>query len=193
MSNVSAVLDACVLYRGLLTDVMLNLADAGLFEPIWSLLIRDEWKRNLASRLPQQAIDSRATAMDAAYPKALVPLDARLLLEVEAKCSAPRYVKDAHVTATAVTAQVSFIVTTNISDFPKKVLDDYGLMKIRPDTFCLHLLDGDEPRFLDGIRSHRLSLKRTRPTPAEYLAEIAGPKAELVATAKRLEAHVAAI
>jgi hypothetical protein len=44
----TVVLDACVLLRGPVTDFLLNLADQGLFEPIWSSELHEEWGRNLA-------------------------------------------------------------------------------------------------------------------------------------------------
>ena len=45
--KVKATLDACVLYPAPVRDLLLYLADAGLFLPFWSKQINDEWIRNL--------------------------------------------------------------------------------------------------------------------------------------------------
>jgi hypothetical protein len=47
VSKIQATLDACVLYPAFLRDVLLVLAEAGFFAPIWSAEILDEVKRNL--------------------------------------------------------------------------------------------------------------------------------------------------
>lgn len=47
-----ATLDACVLYKGLLTNLLLWIAAQGAFDPAWSAEIHDEWSRNLADHLP---------------------------------------------------------------------------------------------------------------------------------------------
>ena len=43
----SALLDACVLMPINLTDVLLRLAKAGTFRPLWSAEVLDEVRRNL--------------------------------------------------------------------------------------------------------------------------------------------------
>jgi hypothetical protein len=35
LKTVVATLDACVLFQGRLTDLLLNLAEVGAFEPVW--------------------------------------------------------------------------------------------------------------------------------------------------------------
>ena len=45
MSNFAAVLDANVLYSHPLTSVLLELAEARLYRPIWSNDIHEEWIR----------------------------------------------------------------------------------------------------------------------------------------------------
>jgi len=41
------VLDACVLYPARLRDLLMHLGLAGLYQPKWSAVIHDEWRRNL--------------------------------------------------------------------------------------------------------------------------------------------------
>lgn len=188
-----AALDACVLYRGLLTDVLLWIADAGAFEPVWSAEIHDEWTRNLASRLPCTAITKRRAQMDRAFPAALVPRRDGLVTRIERTCRTAAQRKDAHVVATAIAASADVIVTTNIGDFDPRVLESHGLTKQRPDAFLLGLLRNDAASVLDGVRRHRASLKGGSMTVEAYLSELAGPKAEVPRFAASLTAHGDAI
>lgn len=46
------VLDACILMSGVLRPLLLDLAQAGLFKPVWSAYIGLEWRRNAARLWP---------------------------------------------------------------------------------------------------------------------------------------------
>ena len=48
---------------------------------------------------------------------------------------------DRHVLAAAIAAQVSVIVTFNLSDFPQAALLPYGVRALHPDAFLIELLD----------------------------------------------------
>jgi hypothetical protein len=94
-----ALLDACVLYPDILRRLLLGAADAGLFVPVWSERVLDEWSRAAARALPpahrmllafsvpillivtSQALLSRAHANWAAtaYPAATILVVALLL------------------------------------------------------------------------------------------------------------------
>ncbi|MEM8879755.1 MAG: PIN domain-containing protein, partial [Pseudomonadota bacterium] len=43
-----ACLDACVLYPTVLREVLLGVAEAGLYRPVWSARIVEEWARAAA-------------------------------------------------------------------------------------------------------------------------------------------------
>ena len=76
-----AALDACVLYQGMLTDLLLWLAEGKVFEPLWSDEMTDEWSRHLADRLPEDKIAYRREQVRTAFPAANVPADTKLLNE----------------------------------------------------------------------------------------------------------------
>lgn len=49
MARIRVILDACVLVPYQLADLLLRLADAELYEPLWSEAILDEVQRNLVT------------------------------------------------------------------------------------------------------------------------------------------------
>ena len=187
----TVTLDACILYRGLLTDLLLWVAHQGAFVPSWSEAIHGEWSRNLASRLPWDKIEYRLSEMRRAFPAADVPACPALLADIQAMCRTAAQRGDAHVVATAATAGV--IVTDNLRDFDDGVLRHFNLAKQGPDTFLLGLLGSSRRLVLAGMRAHRASLKRTSPTPGQYLRELAGPRADVPGFCKAVEAHKARI
>jgi predicted nucleic acid-binding protein len=186
-----AVLDACVLYQGWLTDLLLCLAEAGAFEPVWSDAIHAEWMRNLRSRpdIPVAKIEYRRSEMDKAFPAANVAAPPALVSAIQAVCGTAAQRKDAHVVATAVAAEATVIVTHNIKDFAPAVLSRYGMTKIRPDPFCVDLLAANQARVLAGIRAHRASLRRTPMGPDQYIAHLDGDRLAMRRLARALMPH----
>lgn len=139
MSHFSAVLDANVLYSYPLTSVLLELAEARLYRPIWSADIHDEWTRNLQGDRPEldpARIARRRTAMDTALPDACVGGYQRLIPSL--KLPDP---DDRHVLAAAIRGKAQVIVTFNEKDFPAAALDEFDLCTQHPDTFLRHLID----------------------------------------------------
>jgi predicted nucleic acid-binding protein len=160
----TVVLDACTLFPMLVRDVLLTLADHELFNPKWSPRIREEWTRNLATRLmatqpspevPHQ-VTRIATAVDRAFP------DACLAVEL-AECEnvAPVDAKDRHVVMTALAAQADAIITFNLSDFAASYLrDSLQIEVIHPDDFIMDLVDLNEKRAVAAFRELRGRKKR---------------------------------
>jgi hypothetical protein len=167
----AAALDACVLFQGKLTNLLLHLAEAKAFEPIWSEQIHVEWRGNLATSMgiPSDRIEYRRAEMEKAFPAANVLAAPVVSSTIQAKYKTAAQRKDAHIVATAVKARAALIVTHNIKDFAQSVLKYYHLSKIRPDPFCVDLLENRQSEVVAGIRAHRLSLKRTPMSPQEYL------------------------
>ncbi|HQT77144.1 MAG: hypothetical protein B7Z80_05235 [Rhodospirillales bacterium 20-64-7] len=188
-----ATLDACVLYKGMLTDLLLWIARQGAFDPVWSDEIHDEWSRNLAERLPPEKIAYRRSEMEKAFVAANVQPRPVLISTIQGLCRTAAQRKDAHVVATAVDAKADVIVTTNVKDFDPDILRHYGLTKQRPDAFLVGLLATGQAQVLAGVQAHRASLKRTNPTVGQYLTDLASPKLEVPWFSRSLEAHTASI
>jgi predicted nucleic acid-binding protein len=182
------VLDACVLFQGKLTNLLLNLAEAKAFEPIWSEDIHTEWMGNLAANMaiPGNRIAYRRAEMEKAFPVANVPATLMVISAVQAKCKTAAQRKDAHVVATALKAHAGLIVTHNIKDFAPQVLGHYGLSKIRPDPFCVDLLANRQSQVIAGVRVHRSSLKKTPMSPEQYLDYLTDEKLGMPKFAKAL-------
>lgn len=191
-----AVLDACILFQGRLTNLLLWLAEQGAFEPIWSDEIHAEWMRNLAAstlHIPKSKIDWRKAEMERAFPVANCAPSPSLTVAVQAMCRTEAQRKDAHVVATAVAARASIIVTHNINDFAPAVLQHYRIAKMRPDAFSVALLGSRPAQVLAGLREHRCSLKRTPMDPEQYLSWLAGPNLELPRLSRQLQIQLEAI
>lgn len=188
-----AALDACILFQGRLTNLLLHLAAAGAFEPIWSDAIHAEWMRNLHASMgiPHDRIAYRHDQMERAFPVANIPAPPALVTAIQGLSKTAAQRKDAHVIATAIMAGASVIVTHNIKDFSSAVLSHYGLSKTRPHPFCVDLLLSDPERVLAGIRAHRGSLRKTPMTGGEYIGQL--DTVGLPRLAQALAAHMHAI
>ncbi|MBI1218042.1 MAG: PIN domain-containing protein [Rhodobacteraceae bacterium] len=133
-----AVLDACVIYPTVLREVLLGAARAGLYTPLWSARILEEWAWAARKLGPAQEARARGEVAltRAAFPKAEVPaapaLEARLWLPDPS---------DVHVLATAIAGSADAIVTFNAVDFPRGLLAEEGLDRLDPDGFLLGLPD----------------------------------------------------
>lgn len=136
MATFPALLDTNVLFGFHLNDVVLGLAERGLFRPLWSEEILEELARNLAERgIPEDRVRRRVTAMSRAFPDATVRGFEDL---VERMTNHP---KDRHVLAAAVRANCEVLVTFNLKDFPSATVADYDVEVVHPDKFLLDQLD----------------------------------------------------
>jgi len=67
---ITALLDANVLYPAPLRDYLLYLAGLGVYEPVWTKAIQDEWIRNLLKARPdinRVALEATRRSMDKAF------------------------------------------------------------------------------------------------------------------------------
>ena len=134
------VLDACVLMSTLLRRMLLRAAEAGVFQPVWSARIGDEWRRNAARLWESTSADTLMEEwqrMQGAFPDA--DPGAADAYEVGLRYSDP---KDFHVIATGLakrarsgdqlTPRVS-VLTWNLKDFNRSECRRLGLQVYSPD------------------------------------------------------------
>ena len=124
------VLDACVLIPMPIADLLLRLATAKEFRPLWSDEILNEVESNLVKKLHKDPHSARrrVNAMRGFFPDALVENYESL---VPAMTNDP---KDRHVLAAAVRSRAELIVTSNQKDFPVTALKPYDVAVRSPMT-----------------------------------------------------------
>ncbi|MBP1807594.1 RSP_2648 family PIN domain-containing protein [Rubellimicrobium aerolatum] len=130
------LLDACVLYPTVMREILLGAAAEGLFQPLWSERLLEEWARAAARLGPEGEAVARGeiAALRAAWPRAMVTAAEG----VERRLSLPDP-DDVHVLAAAVSGSADAILTTNAKDFPRGLLAEEGLQRLDPDQFLRDL------------------------------------------------------
>lgn len=130
------LLDACVLYPTIMREMLLGGATAGLFVPLWSARILEEWARATRKIGPgaEDVARGEIALLRLHWPKAeCQPRGAdmaRLWLPDE---------NDIHVLAAAISGSADMIVTQNRADFPRGILAEEGLKRLSADEFLLSL------------------------------------------------------
>ena len=167
------LIDACVLFPTVMREIILGVADQGLFEPRWSDRILEEWARGTIKLGNGAEVIARGeiAALSLRFPRAIVPaaphIEQRLWLPDE---------NDIHVLASAVAGSCDAILTVNMKDFPKQYLAEEGVDRLDPDGFLYGLwLDHPEQvetaanavltearRLSDGEWTMRNLLKKAR-------------------------------
>ena len=188
-SSTIAVLDASALFSIRVTDLALQAAAEGLFQPRWSAKIHDEWTAALLRRNPaadKAKIAYRRDTMDRSFPDALVP--ASKAFGAAARLPDPN---DAHVIATAIAAEANSIVTFNLRHFPAAVLEPLDMQAVHPDTFLCNLLEISPSRFLKAARA----VRRRRIKPPQTIDDFLGglERAKLPGLAAALKMYSDAI
>lgn len=164
----SAVLDACVLYPAPLRDVLLSVAAEGCYSPFWSPSIHNEWQRNLLKNrkdLTQEQLNKTAYLMDRTFLFANVR-DFHHLID-DLSLPDPN---DRHVLALAIKVDARFIVTNNIKDFPKEMLQPYGIASVTPDDFLCDVFEQSEELVLEGLKRQRKRLRSPPKSQVEFIA-----------------------
>ena len=147
----TALIDACVLGGALRRNMLLSLAEAGLFRPRWSARILDETQKAI-SEITKGATDgSRQRAgIEAAFPEAIVSG-----YEVfEGKLDLPDP-DDNHVLAAAISTSASVIVTDNLADFPAVSLAPHAIDAISADDFIADTIELDPSEAILAFRRMR--------------------------------------
>ena len=136
------IFDTCVLYPTVLREILLGVAEMGLYKPVWSTRILDEWthafrKKNSSG---QDTILAQIALLNFHWPNSLVQdydLDVRSLWLPDKN--------DIHVLASAISSDAEAILTLNRKDVPKKILKDFGIVRYSPDEMLRGLwIDNSE-------------------------------------------------
>ncbi len=151
-----ATLDACVLYPTVMRQMLLGAAEAGLYTPLWSPRILEEWARAVARLGPRDEAIARAdiAQMRARWPMACVTPPDSLIRRLHLPD-----VNDIHVLASAIAGSADVIVTQNAADFPRGILAEEGLRRQDADQFLRGLDTHAMARVAEQVRreAERLS------------------------------------
>ena len=161
------VLDACVLYPAPIRDLLLHMANEGLYRPKWSDQIQAEWVRNLLINRPDLSagqLQQTTQAMDRAFPEATVHQYEALISTLELPDT-----DDRHVLAAAIQGQASLIVTANLKDFPALYLRSFGIEAQHPDQFIAQLIEANPSHLLRAFQAQVASLRKPPRTADEVL------------------------
>ena len=189
MARPTALLDSNVLYPAGLRDVLLRLADRGLYAPLWSADIHAEWMHNLMDDRPdldRAALERTRAVIDGYFPEAVVTGYETVAAGLDLPDAGDR-----HVLAAAAHAGADVIVTANLRDFPADRLAQYALTAQRPDAFVAVLFGTDPDGALEAVRSHRAALQNPARSQDEYLAAL--ERLGLTRTTALLRPHADAI
>ena len=136
------IFDTCVLYPTVLRKILLGVAKEGLYKPVWSTRILDEWIHVTRKKNPigQDTILAQVALLKFQWPNSLVKdydFDIRSLWLPDEN--------DVHVLASAISSDAEAILTLNRKDFPKKILKDYGIVRYSPEEMLMSLwIDNSE-------------------------------------------------
>jgi len=176
------LLDTCVIYPTVMRQMILGVAGAGAFTPLWSERIIGEWL-HAAARLGPEAqaqATGEAALMAARWPKASV----RAAPHLEARLWLPDP-SDMHVLAAAITGSADGILTLNARDFPRDLLAEEGLWRADPDAF-LHGIWVAQPALVAAVARQILAEAR-RFSKADWQMRPLLKKARLPRLAKALD------
>ncbi|QOL80341.1 RSP_2648 family PIN domain-containing protein [Pseudooceanicola spongiae] len=178
-----AVIDACVLYPTVMREMVLGAAGQGLFTPVWSDRILEEWARAAAKLGADGEAQARAEVAMArvAFPKAEVRYPPELVNRLWLPDSG-----DLHVLAAAIASSADAIVTVNAKDFPRNILAEEGLSRADPDALLVGFTEAS-PDIMAPIGARVLAQARAMSDPGWSIRALMR-KARLPRLGKALEA-----
>lgn len=182
----TAVYDACVLYPASLRDLLIRLAQTGLFRARWTNEILDECFRNIAAKRPElklEALERTRDLMNRAIRDVVVDGYQTLISGLDLPDP-----DDRHVLAAAIRCGAEVIVTSNLRHFPADKLARYELEAQHPDEFVLNLIDLDPVAVSSVVREQAAALKNPPLSVLDVLASL--ESAGLVQSVARLRNQI---
>lgn len=177
------LIDANVLFPTVMRKVVLGVAGQGLFQPLWSPRILEEWARAAAKLGSVAEAQARGEIAQLAHqwPRASV----RHPPELEARLWLPDP-GDVHVLAAAIHGSADVIMTVNARDFPRNILAEEGVSRIDPDGYLQHCAQAD-PGPVTEV-AHAVLEEARRLSGEDWTLRALFKKARLPRLAKTLEA-----
>lgn len=170
MTDMTVVVDACVLYPAPLRDLVMHFAVVDLFQARWTNEIHREWMENLLRNRPdlnRDHLERTRRLMDENARDSLVTgyepiIDGLTLPDPD----------DRHVLAAAIRCGADSILTFNLKDFPSSALAPFGLIAQHPDAFFLDRFALDQSKVLIAVKRQREQLSDPPKLPLEFLDKL---------------------
>jgi hypothetical protein len=176
-----AFLDANVIRGQQTTDILLSLADAGVFE---TQKVIDEMRRNRPPGLSEANIDRRIRAMNVGFPDAMVEEPPQ---ELQDQMQADP--KDKHVLAGAVHSRSQVLVTDNFKDFSPPSSGPHQMRVESLNQFLNRKLD-ESPRQVQASLKAMVDRNRREPRSVSALIDMMAEGQELREFAQKLNTMV---
>lgn len=182
MKVLRILLDANVLYPTVMREILLGAAEEGLFVPLWSDRLLEEWARAAARLGPEGEAVARGevAVMRARWPRAAVQDADR----IERRLRLPDP-DDVHVLAAAIAGSADAVMTMNARDFPRGLLAEEGLARLDPDGFLTCLAE-EAPEVMTRVVAASVA-KASRLSGEEWTRRTLLRKARLTRLAKALD------
>jgi predicted nucleic acid-binding protein len=163
-----AVLDTNVIYPLISRDLLFWFAHYDLYTPKWSKHIFYEWKEVMIRKgLNQDDAEKRIAVANSAFPDALVRNYENLISTLNLPDQ-----KDRHVVAAAIKSNSNCIVTNNLKDFPKNILDNFEIAVISADDFLVDIIDLNHEQAISAFKEMVLNKKNPKMDEFEILNQL---------------------
>lgn len=175
------LIDTCVLFPTVMRTILLEAVKSKQDSAFWSEKILSEWSTSSkkVGELGQLQADAEISILRANWPNSIISFS----LELENSLYLPD-LNDRHVLAAAIAGKCDAIITLNKKDFPRQILDQYGLIRLDPDYVILEYLKDDAPTIIE-IAKDLLSEANRNFNPDWTIRQLLR-KARLPRTAKAL-------
>jgi predicted nucleic acid-binding protein len=179
----AALLDACVLHPVATADALMSLAAAGLFAAKRTRRIELEWMASVLRKRPdlEGRLQTRRDAMRDAVPDWEVEERAWRAIEEGLHLPDP---EDRHVLAAALAGHADCIVTANLSDFPRAIVEPLRIEVTHPDDFVVAQWDLDPLAAVAAFKRMRARWKKPEADATAFVDAM--ERGGLLLTAQRL-------
>lgn len=171
----TAFVDACVLAGTLRRNLLLTLAEAEFFRVRWSREVLNETQLAIEKILNARGVSDAqdralraCRAMETAFDDAIVTGFDNLLNP----CNVLPDKRDAHVLAAALKTQAAVIVTDNLSDFPARIVEPFGIEACTADSFIANTISLDEGRAISAIQQMRSGFRSPAVTTEDLILKM---------------------
>ena len=179
----TVILDANVLASGLGRNMLLSLAEAGLFRPRWTNDILEETERAIAKIIGDSAkAKLQRERIELAFPEACIDGHELFVGAIELKDP-----DDRQVVAAAIRTRAAIIVTENTRDFDAETLQVLDIQALRLDDFVADQIDLAGPEAVTALRAMRQRFKNPEITAEALVRRVEA--CGLVQTANLLEQY----